>query len=78
MASDELKKYSAKSITELELSKNAHVEFKIELIDPNMKPIRYKVRPLLHNLKEKVKKALEEQESAGIKRKSYSSWSSAL
>ena len=55
-ASIELKKYSAKSLTELEPSKNAHVEFKIELIDPNMKPIRCKVRPLPHNLKEKVKK----------------------
>ena len=42
MASIELKKYSAKSLTELEPNTNAHVEFEIKLIDPNMKPIRPK------------------------------------
>ena len=78
MASIKWKKYSAKSLTDLEPSKNAHVEFKIEFNYPNMKPIRCKVRPLSHNLKEKVKKALEEQESAGIIWKSYSAWSLAL
>ena len=60
---------------ELEPSKNAHVAFKIELIDPNIKPISCKMRPLPHHLKDKVKKALAEQEAAGIIRKSLSAWS---
>ena len=37
---DELKKYAANSLTDLEPSKNSEVSFKIELMDPNMKPIR--------------------------------------
>ena len=36
------------------------------------------MRPLAHNLKDKVRKALAEQEAAGIIRKSFSEWSSAL
>ena len=48
-AQTELKKFSAKSLTDLEPSKNAHVAFKIELIDPDIKPIRCKMRPLAHN-----------------------------
>ena len=36
MAHTELKKYSVKLLTELEPSKNAHVTFKIELIDPGI------------------------------------------
>ena len=38
-AQDELKKYAANSLTNLEPSKNSEVSFKIELMDPNMKPI---------------------------------------
>ena len=43
-----------------------------------MKPIRFKMIPLAHNLKDKVKKALTEREASGIKRKSFSEWSSVL
>ena len=62
-AQTELNKFS-KSLTDLEPSKNAHVAFKIELIDPGIKPIRCKMRKLAHNLKDKVKRALAEQEEA--------------
>ena len=72
-AQDELKKYAANSLTDLEPSKNSEVSFKIELMDPNMKPIRCKMRPIAHNLKDKVK-----QEAAGIIRKSFSAWSAPL
>ena len=80
-AQTELKKYSAKFLTDLEPSKNSHVSFKIELVDPGIKPIRCKMRPLAHNLKDKVRKALAEQEAAGIIRKvlangvQHSEWS---
>ena len=51
-AQTDLKKFSAKSLTDLEPSKNAHVAFKLELIDPDIKPIRCKMRPLAHNSKD--------------------------
>ena len=38
-AQDELKKYAAGSLTDLKPIKNSEVSFKIELMDPNMKPI---------------------------------------
>ena len=44
-------------------------------MDPNIKPIKCKMRPIAHNLKDKVKQALAEQEAAGIIRKSFSAWS---
>ena len=77
-AQEELKKYAANSLTDLEPSKHSEVSFKIELTDPNMKPIRCKMRPIAHNLKDKVKQALAEQEAAGIIRKSFSAWSAPL
>ena len=73
-----LKKFSAKYLTELEPIKNAHVAFKIVFIDPDIKPKRCMMRPLAHNLKDKVKRALAEQEVAGIIRTIFSEWASAL
>ena len=69
---------SARKLTDLEPQRNHAIEFKIELVNPNQPPIRCKSRPLPWSLKEKVKTALEEQEAAGIIRKSKSQWSSAL
>ena len=47
-------------------------------MDPNMKPIRCKMRQIAHNLKDKVKQAIAEQEAAGIIPKSFSAWSEPL
>ena len=69
---------SAKSMTELTPWKNLDQAFRIELIDPNHPPIACKSRPLPFHLKKKVKQALDEQENAGIIRKSTSNWASAL
>ena len=73
-----LEKQSATSLADLQPHKNSRVAFKIRLLDPYMRPIRCRVRPLAYHLKEKVKKTLDEQEAAGIIRKSYSEWGSAL
>jgi hypothetical protein len=67
---------SVKSIEQLEPHKNKASAFKIHLINPNQTPIRSKCRPLPWNLKEKVKKAIDEQMQAGLIRASFSAWCS--
>jgi len=62
----ELKEISINKVEELKPTTNTNTVFKIELIDPNQKPIKNKCRPLPYHLKDKVKKALDEQEKAGI------------
>ncbi|CAF1049721.1 unnamed protein product, partial [Brachionus calyciflorus] len=72
---DSLKTVSANSVIDLEPNKNNDFAFKIELIDPNTKPITTKCRLLPYNLKNKIKEEIENQLKAGI---STSEWSSAL
>ena len=74
----ELKKFSAKSLTDLEPSKNAHIAFNLELIDQDIKPIICKMKSLAYNFKDKVKRTLAEQEAARIIRKILSKWALAL
>ena len=74
----ELEKQSDGSLQELQPYKNARVAFKIRLLDANTRPIKCRIRPLAFHLKAKVKATLKEQEAAGIIRKSYSEWGSAL
>ena len=73
-----LRSGTAKSMTELTPRKNFDKASRIELIDPSHPPISYKSRSLPFHLKKKVKQALDEQENAGIIRKSTSNWTSAL
>ncbi|CAF0940190.1 unnamed protein product [Brachionus calyciflorus] len=50
---DSLKTVSANSVIDLEPNKNNDFALKIELIDPNTKPITTKCRPLPNNLKKR-------------------------
>ena len=54
------------------------MEFKIELLEPNKRPIRFKARPLPHSLKSKVQEALNEQLEAGLIKPSKSEWAAPL
>ena len=69
---------SAKSISELTPWKNYDHAFKIALLNSEQEPIACKSRPLPFHLKKKVKQALDDQERAGIIRKSHSNWAFAL
>ena len=69
---------SATKFEDLNPLANRDDAFKISLMDPRQKPIFCKSRPLPHQLKQKVKDLLDEQEQAGLFRKSNSAWASAL
>ena len=75
---ERLKQCAAKSLKEVKTDREDKVKFKIELINPNQRPLQAKARPLPHNLKDKVKQVIQEQEDAGIIRRSTSEWTSAL
>ena len=75
---DELLKSSATTMNELTPWKNFDQAFQITLVNPDQEPIACKSRPLPFHLKKKVKQALDDQEKAGIIRKSKSNWAFAL
>ena len=69
---------SASTPQELRPEQLRHAEFKIELNDPNMRPIRCKARPVPHALKQKVKDEIKSLLDAGIIRRSKSQWAAPL
>ena len=75
---NKLNEIKANSVTDLTPNKNTDIAFKIDLTDPNQKPITTKSRPLPYHLKQKVREELDRQLKAGIIRKSKSEWSAAL
>ena len=74
----QFEKCAAKSIKDITGGVKTDVKFEIQLLNPNQRPIYCKMRPLPHNIKDKVQQLLKEQEAAGIIRKSTSEWASAL
>ncbi|CAF0816653.1 unnamed protein product [Brachionus calyciflorus] len=74
---NKLNEIKANSVTDLTPNKNIYIAFKIDLTDPNQKPITTKSRPLPYHLKQKVREELDRQLKAGIIRKSKSEWSAA-
>jgi hypothetical protein len=75
---ERLKQSAATSLKEIKAERESKVQFRIELLNQNQKPLEAKARPLPYHLKEKVKQVIKEQEAAGIIRKSTSEWTSAL
>jgi hypothetical protein len=73
-----LQTIAATSLTQLTPQNNQEFAFRFQLIDPKQTPIKCRVRPLPYHLKEKTKKAIEDQLNAGIIRPSFSEWSAAL
>lgn len=66
------------SVADLQPQMNHMYAFKIEFVEKDFVPVRAKCRPLPYQLKEKVKETIEMQLKAGIIRKSFSNWASAL
>ena len=75
---EKLKQSAANSLNGIKTERETKVQFKIELINQNQRPLEARSRPLPFHLKEKVKLAIKEQEDAGFIRKSTSEWTSAL
>jgi hypothetical protein len=73
-----LKQSAAQSLKKIRTNRESNVQFKIELLNPNQRPLEARARPLPYHIKDKVKQAIKEQEEAGIIRKSKSDWTSAL
>ena len=75
---ERLKQSAATSLKDIKAKRESKVQFRIELLNLNQKPLEAKARPLPFHLKEKVKQVIKDQEAAGIIRKSKSEWTSAL
>lgn len=69
---------SAKSPNELDPEQLRAMEFKIELIDPNQRPIRCKARSTPFALKEQVREEIMSQFNSGLIRRSRSEWAAPL
>ena len=69
---------AARTPTDIHPERRRHQEFKIRLKNPNHKPIRCKVRQIPHNLRDKVKEAIDAQLDSGIIRPSTSEWAAPL
>ena len=74
----ELETVTTDVANDIDLSRNNHIEFRINLVNPNQKAIRCKSRPLPQAIKHRVKEALDQQLAAGIIRPSFSEWASPL
>jgi hypothetical protein len=72
----ELEKVAAKSFSDLKPRNN--FTHKIDLIDPRIRPIKQKTRPVPFHLREKFKTFLNEQLAAGLIEPSSSPWSSPI
>jgi hypothetical protein len=65
----QLEACSANSMCDLEPTKNKDSAFRIELKNPDIEPIKSKMRPVAYHLKSKLQTELVELEKAGIIRK---------
>ncbi|CAF0889768.1 unnamed protein product [Brachionus calyciflorus] len=61
-----------------DLKPNKEFTHKIQLIDPKVRPVKQKTRPIPFHLREKFKTFLEEQLAANLIEPSRSSWSSPI
>ncbi|CAF1052565.1 unnamed protein product [Brachionus calyciflorus] len=75
---DKLTAISAERLADLGGSEASPIEHVIDLIDPNVSPIRNKVRRVPYNKRAEFKKMLDEMLEAKLIQKSESSWSSPV